>query len=80
MTKIINYEGQIEIEIPDNKIKEMLDSFNEYFGIDEKENYSDLFEHMAYSILVLNEKSDIEGVGHYYTIISNDQPDFEVED
>ena len=78
MNKTIDYEGQIEVNIPDDKVEEMLYGFKRCFGI--SMDLDDLLEHIAYSTVVLNEESRIEGVGDHYTIISNDQPCFDVKD
>jgi hypothetical protein len=79
MKKIVNYSGQIEIEIPDQSIDMMLDDFKQC--ISKNATKESLFVHIAHNVIYCgcDEYSGIEGIGQDFCILEYEKPDLEIE-
>jgi len=71
MTKNVHYEGNIEITIPDEKIPDILKSYQSC--IDESGTVDDLFISVAHHAIYCGSYEFVEGVGKH-------SEDFEIED
>jgi len=81
MKKTVHYEGSIEITIYDEKIPDILKSYQE--SIDESGTVDDLFESIAHHSVYCGAWGFIEGIGeHYkdYEINTFDKPELDVLD
>jgi hypothetical protein len=61
MTKNVHYEGNIEITIPDDKIQDILKSYQDC--INESGIVDDLFASVAHQIVYCGATTFVEGIG-----------------
>lgn len=81
MTKIVRYEGDIKITIPDDKIKEILPGYKG--SMDSSANEESLFYQIAHNVVFCGNTSFVEGVGEEsedFVIEEFGKPDLDILD